>query len=121
MTDERFLLATYRLYRSNAIYFAGLKDGYSVSTGTDKEQQFKFEKGEMKQCAFGWLEKSKPYWQKLLHAHAAEVSWSGKNDGDTAVAQDAGSQHEISKCLCPDCTEKIICHRLDHTDNPSQE
>ena len=73
-------LSVYKCYRSNALFFASLRDDYSVTLGHG--QMFKFEKGEMLRCANGWADKARLFWQ-------------GKHVDDLG-------------CLCPDCTRRAM-------------
>lgn len=80
------LLATYRLYRSNALWFSRRTDGHSITVRDGLT--FKFEKGEMKRWTNYWLGRAREY-------------WSGVHDAPTLPATESG-------CICPECTERMI-------------
>jgi hypothetical protein len=107
-TDLDAILATYRCYRSNAIWFGARTDGYSITVRDGLT--FSFAKGEMLKCAMDWLDKSREYWQKLLAVPGAEVLWCGLNAGNTTDAKSVDSQL-ATDCLCPDCTRRALLSR----------
>lgn len=96
------LLETYRLCRSNALWFAHRTDGHSITVRDGLT--FTFKKGEMKRWAKYWLDKSRESWEKLLSVPGAAVSWCGSSDGNATNAKIADSQRETSGCICPTCT-----------------
>jgi len=87
LTQAAIDLAIYRLYRSNALWFAQRKEGYSVTL--NEGNTYSFAKGEMLQCALGWVEKSKEFWDRLL--------------SDGIVEEVCGAE-----CICPECTRAEI-------------
>ena len=98
-------LSAYRLYRSNALWFAARKDGYSAYIGDD--QYVTFEKGSMKKCALDWLERSREYWQRLLSAHVVSTSCTGMRSTSASIAQSA-TLLPATDCICPECTFRKI-------------
>ena len=101
-------LAVYRCYRSNALWFSARKDGYSITT--NEGHSYSFDRGEMLQCALGWLDKSVPYWQRLLSAHAVNPSCIGMSSTNATVVQNVDSPQDI-ECICPNCTRAKLAQR----------
>ena len=108
MTELDATLATYRCYRSNALWFAARTDGYSVTVRDGLT--FSFAKGEMLKCAMDWLDKSREYWDRLLLVPDAAGSWCGLNAGCTTDVKSADLQQEHD-CICPDCTRRAFLSR----------
>jgi hypothetical protein len=102
-------MLVYRCYRSNATWFASLRqDAYSVTVRDGLT--FKFAEGEMMGWANYWLDKSREYWQRLLLAPGAEISWCGSSVGNTTDVKPVASLPEHD-CICPDCTRRALLSR----------
>ena len=101
-------LTVYRCYRSNALWFASLRqDAYSVTVKAGLT--FNFEQGEMMGWAKHWLERSREYWRKLPGVHAAPDSCTGMTAEGALFVHGADSLPGISQeCICPDCTARKI-------------
>ena len=104
-------MLVYRCYRSNALWFASLRqDSYSVTVRDG--QTFKFAEGEMKGWAHYWLDKSLEYWRKLPPAdvRVAVDCQCGSNAGNTTAVPSVDLQLALDGhgCICPDCTRRMI-------------
>ena len=104
-------LLIYKLYRSNALWFAARTDGYSVTVRDGLT--FSFAKGEMLKCAMDWLDKSREYWDRLLLVPDAAGCLCGLNAGSTTAAKSVDSQHALDGrgCICPECTRRALLSR----------
>lgn len=107
MTDA---MAVYRCYRSNALWFASLRqDAYSVTLRAGLT--FKFEQGEMMKCANGWAEKAIEYWRKLQLAGVPDAVHflNGSSVGSTTNALNADTPAYTNQaCICPDCMRRAM-------------
>jgi hypothetical protein len=103
-------LATYRLYRSSALWFARQKDGHSITVRDG--QTFNFAKGESKRWANYWLGRARESWDKLLVALGVPDLCSGMSAEGVLFVHAADSQHDTeSDCICPECTARMIDER----------
>ena len=112
-------LLIYKLYRSNAMWFASRVDcGHSVTVA--KGKTYKFEKGEMLKWATEWMTKARKTWSELSSDQQNQTTTCRLPGVPTAIASPCGASDTATTnvppvdsrcetdCLCPACTDKAI-------------
>lgn len=101
-------LAEYRIYRSNALWFAARADGYSITVRDGLT--FRFEKGEMKCRAIDWYQLSLLSWEILSRRAGAQLAVDSCIIGcaGTTTSADPAASRAVTDCICPKCTWERI-------------
>ena len=95
-------LAAYKLYRSNALWFANRNDGYGYQY---THHNAEVPKGVCLKCSKEYYAECVARWQKLLFAHVVKPCLFGT--ANTLSASDADSRPD-PECLCPACLRREL-------------
>jgi hypothetical protein len=112
--DALIDLASYRLRRSNALWFAARTDGYSIG-GNRAEHRVEIGKGASVKCAKNYYQQCVELWRRPGVRDAAHGR-TGTIAASATFVPAADSPH-APDCICPDCLRaeltRVIAARTD--------